>query len=81
MMRSFAYHKKDPFLQYFGSNWETCKEEWLAYLRDNMPYLNNHTNNQIKRGLGKIKQVMDQKDPINDLISTLVMLQEWYEER
>ncbi|EEY54613.1 uncharacterized protein PITG_20217 [Phytophthora infestans T30-4] len=27
MMRSLAYNKKDPLLQYFESNSETCKEE------------------------------------------------------
>lgn len=81
MLRSLGHNMKDPFYEYFDANWETCKEEWVDYLRDNVPHLNNHTNNRIESGWGKIKQVVDREDPIDELISTLVMLQEWSEER
>ncbi|GMF40960.1 unnamed protein product [Phytophthora fragariaefolia] len=67
-------------LKYFEVNWETCKEEWVNYHRDNVPHLNNHTNNRIESGWGKIKQVVQRDDPIDELIGTLIMLQEWSEE-
>ncbi|GMF19921.1 unnamed protein product [Phytophthora fragariaefolia] len=75
-----GYDKKDAFFEYFEVNWETCKEEWVNYHRDNVPHLNNHTNNRIESGWRKIKQVVQHDDPIDELIGTLIMLQEWSEE-
>ncbi|KAE9051288.1 hypothetical protein PR001_g1608 [Phytophthora rubi] len=80
MLRSLGNDKKDAFFEYFEVNWETCKEEWVNYRRDNVPHLNNHTNNRIESGWGKIKQVVEREDPIDELIGTLIMLQEWSEE-
>ncbi|GMG16268.1 unnamed protein product [Phytophthora fragariaefolia] len=80
MLRSLGHDKKDAFFEYFEVNWETCKEEWVNYHRDNVPHLNNHTNNRIESGWRKIKQVVQPDDPIDELIGTLIMLQEWSEE-
>ncbi|KAE8968249.1 hypothetical protein PR001_g27853 [Phytophthora rubi] len=57
MLRSLGHNMKDPFYEYFDANWETCKEEWVDYLRDNVPHLNNHTNNRIESGWGKINRL------------------------
>ncbi|KAG6946068.1 hypothetical protein JG688_00016224 [Phytophthora aleatoria] len=81
MLRSLAYNKKDQFSQYLEANWETCKEDWVDYHRDNLPHLNNHTNIRIESGWGKINQVMEREDLIDELISTLVVLQEQSEQR
>ncbi|KAE8999486.1 hypothetical protein PF011_g14603 [Phytophthora fragariae] len=80
MLRSLGNDKKNAFFEYFEVNWETRKEEWVNYRRDNVPHLNNHTNNRIESGWGKIKQVVEREDPIDELIGTLIMLQEWSEE-
>ncbi|GMF31129.1 unnamed protein product [Phytophthora fragariaefolia] len=75
MLWSLGYDKKDALFEYFEVNWETCKEEWVNYHRDNVPHLNNHTNNSIESCWGKIKQVFQRDDPIDELIGTLIMLQ------
>ncbi|GMF40557.1 unnamed protein product [Phytophthora fragariaefolia] len=80
ILRSLGYDKKYSFFEYFEVNWETCKEEWVNYHRDNVPHLNNHPNNRIGSDWGKIKQVVQRDDPIDELIGTLIMLQEWSDE-
>ncbi|RLN55055.1 hypothetical protein BBJ28_00004331 [Nothophytophthora sp. Chile5] len=70
----------DPFFLYFEKNWENCRRDWVDYHRDNVPHLNNHTNNRIESGWGTLKQKVDRQYSIDELIST-VMLQEWSEDR
>lgn len=77
MLRSLGNDKNAAFLQYFKTNWETCKNEWVDYHRDNLPHLNNHTNNRIESGWGKIKQLLNRGYAIDETISTLILLQEW----
>ncbi|POM81662.1 Hypothetical protein PHPALM_336 [Phytophthora palmivora] len=48
MMQSLENNETDAFFQYATTNWETCKEEWIDYHRDNVPHLNSHTNNSIE---------------------------------
>ncbi|OWY93446.1 hypothetical protein PHMEG_00037165 [Phytophthora megakarya] len=75
-------YKQNPFYQYFEEvNWETCKDEWVDYERNNLPHLSNHTNNRIENGWGKLKQRVDREYTIDELISTVVLLQEWSEDR
>ncbi|KAE9271496.1 hypothetical protein PF008_g30338, partial [Phytophthora fragariae] len=47
MLRSLGNDKKDAFFEYFKVNWETCKEEWVNYRRDNVPHLNTLSPNVI----------------------------------
>ncbi|ETP24487.1 hypothetical protein F441_02529 [Phytophthora nicotianae CJ01A1] len=67
MLRLLGNDKKDPFFE--------------RSHRDNFPHLNNHTNNRIESGWGKIKQLVDREDSIDELTSTLILLQEWSEEQ
>ncbi|KAE9272456.1 hypothetical protein PF001_g27933 [Phytophthora fragariae] len=47
MLRSLGNDKKDAFFEYFKVSWETCKEEWVNYRRDNVPHLNTLSPNVI----------------------------------
>lgn len=74
-------YQKNLFFLYFEEHWEGCKPEWVDYERDNLPHLSNHTNNRIENGWGKLKQKVDREYTIDELISTIVLLQEWSEDR
>lgn len=60
----------------FIDNWDGSRAEWVLYERGNVPHLGNHTNNRLESKWGKIKQVVSKDDSIDELISTLILLQE-----
>ncbi|POM62808.1 hypothetical protein PHPALM_27988 [Phytophthora palmivora] len=67
------------FYRFFLDNWDDCRDEWVLYLRGNVPHLGNNTNNKLESKWGKIKQVVAKDFTIDELISTLIVLQEFAE--
>ncbi|ETL34049.1 hypothetical protein L916_13648 [Phytophthora nicotianae] len=80
MLRLLGGNTSDPFYKYFQANWELCKDEWVDYHRDNVPHLSNHTNNRIECGWGKLKQKVKREYTIDEMLATIIMLQEWSED-
>ncbi|KAG2771012.1 hypothetical protein PC129_g2257 [Phytophthora cactorum] len=62
--------------RYFIDNWDGIREQLVLYERGNVAHLGNHTNNRLESKWGKIKQVVRKDDSIDELISTLILLQE-----
>ncbi|RLN93883.1 hypothetical protein BBJ28_00011897 [Nothophytophthora sp. Chile5] len=69
-----------PLYQLFINHWDNMEEEWVAYLRGNVTHPNNNTNNRLESKRYKIKQATKRSGNIDVLISTLILLQEWYED-
>ncbi|POM58472.1 LOW QUALITY PROTEIN: Hypothetical protein PHPALM_36873 [Phytophthora palmivora] len=62
-------------------NWDANREEWVSYLRGNVPHLTNNTNNRIESKWGKIKDVIKDSLFIDQLLSALITLQEYGKEQ
>ncbi|POM65156.1 Hypothetical protein PHPALM_19178, partial [Phytophthora palmivora] len=73
--------KAHELYKFFLSNWDANREEWVSYLRGNVPHLTNNTNNRIESKWGKIKDVIKDSLSIDQLLSTLITLQEYGEEQ
>ncbi|KAL4087549.1 hypothetical protein PRIC1_013439 [Phytophthora ramorum] len=70
-----------PLYQTFLDNWDNSQEEWVSYLRGNVPHLTNNTNNRIESKWGKIKDVIKGTCSIDELVTTLITLQEYAEDQ
>ncbi|POM62460.1 hypothetical protein PHPALM_28392 [Phytophthora palmivora] len=73
--------KAHELYKFFLSNWDANREERVSYLRGNVPHLTNNTHNRIESKWGKIKDVIKDSLSIDQLLSTLVTLQEYGEEQ
>ncbi|KAE8879565.1 hypothetical protein PF003_g36420 [Phytophthora fragariae] len=73
--------EEHPLYRTFLENWDNSQEEWVSYLRGNMPHLTNNTNNRIESKWGKIKDVINCTFSINELVTTLITLQEYAEDQ
>ncbi|OWZ11109.1 hypothetical protein PHMEG_00015924 [Phytophthora megakarya] len=62
---------KDTLLEQLG--------EWVTYKHGNVPQLTNNTNNRIESKWGKKKDVIDESFSVDQLLSTLITLQEYAE--
>ncbi|POM62098.1 hypothetical protein PHPALM_28783 [Phytophthora palmivora] len=63
--------------KFFLSNCDVNREEWVSYLCGNVPHLTNNTNNRIESKWGKIKDVIKDSLSIDQLLPTLITLQEY----
>ncbi|KAL4093296.1 hypothetical protein PRIC1_010730 [Phytophthora ramorum] len=70
-----------PLHQTFLDNWDNSQEEWVSYLRGNVPHLTNNTNNRIESKWGKIKDLIKVTCSIDELVTTLITLQEYAEDQ
>ncbi|KAG2766204.1 hypothetical protein Pcac1_g22381 [Phytophthora cactorum] len=71
---------KNHMYAFFLKNWDSCKAEWVGYLRKNIPYLQNITNNRIEAKWGLVKKVVNGTFEIDESIATLITVQEWAED-
>ncbi|KAG3136555.1 hypothetical protein PI126_g17786 [Phytophthora idaei] len=60
----------------FIDNWDGMRAEWVLYERGNVPHLGKPTNNRLESKWGEIKLVISRDNTIDELISTLIFLQE-----
>ncbi|KAE8956287.1 hypothetical protein PR001_g31783, partial [Phytophthora rubi] len=70
-----------PLYKTFLENWDNSQKEWVSYLRGNVPHLTNNTNNRIESKWGKIKDVIKGTNSIDELVTTLITLQEYAEDQ
>ncbi|KAE9201535.1 hypothetical protein PF002_g21503 [Phytophthora fragariae] len=73
--------EEHPLYRTFLDNWDNSQEEWVSYLRGNVPQLTNNTNNRIESKWGKIKDVIKGTFSIDGLATTLITLQEYAEDQ
>ncbi|KAE8952075.1 hypothetical protein PF011_g32804 [Phytophthora fragariae] len=73
--------EEHPLYRKVLENWDNSQEEWVPYLRGNVPHLTNNTNNRIESKWGKIKDVINGTFSIDELVTTLITLQEYAEDQ
>ncbi|OWY95994.1 hypothetical protein PHMEG_00033855, partial [Phytophthora megakarya] len=81
LLQLLGGHTDHELYQSFLNNWDANRREWVLFERGNVPHLRNHTNNRLESKWGKVKQVINKDDFIDDLISTLIFLQEVAEDK
>ncbi|KAG6948465.1 hypothetical protein JG687_00015459 [Phytophthora cactorum] len=57
-------------------NWYGNISEWMRYECGKVPHLDNNTNNRLESKWGKTKQISSKANSIDELIFTLMLLQE-----
>ncbi|RLN50961.1 hypothetical protein BBJ28_00009515, partial [Nothophytophthora sp. Chile5] len=80
LMRALNGDSSHPLFKFFIDNWDSCKAEWVMYLRADVPHLQNNTNNRIEAKWGSIKKVIKPSFEIDEVIPTLITFQQWAEE-
>ncbi|GMF61864.1 unnamed protein product [Phytophthora fragariaefolia] len=63
------------------NHWDTTTDGWVMFKRCGVPHLKNNTNNRLESKWGRIKEVVNGNFTIDQLISMLITLQEYSEER
>ncbi|GMF35331.1 unnamed protein product [Phytophthora fragariaefolia] len=48
--------EQTPFVAYFETNWDNCRERWCAYKRQNAVRLGNNTNNRLEFSWKQLKE-------------------------
>ncbi|GMF44363.1 unnamed protein product [Phytophthora fragariaefolia] len=69
------------FYRTFTTYWDSTQDEWVAYKRGNIPHLTNNTNNRTETKWGKLKDIINDSFTIDQLLSTLITLQNYAEEQ
>ncbi|KAH7472206.1 Zinc finger SWIM domain-containing protein 3 [Phytophthora ramorum] len=62
-------------------HWDTTTDEWVMFKRGGVPHLKNNTNNHLESKWGRVKEVVDGNFTIDELVSMLITLQDYAEER
>ncbi|KAG6942158.1 hypothetical protein JG687_00019223 [Phytophthora cactorum] len=81
MLEKIGGNETHPLYKTFEENWDNSQDQWVSYKRGNVPHLTNNTNNRIESKSGKIKDVIKDTFTIDELVSTLITLQEYTEEQ
>ncbi|KAG3248493.1 hypothetical protein PI124_g6826 [Phytophthora idaei] len=81
MLEKIGGNETHPLYKTFEENWDNSQDQWVSYKRRNVPHLTNNTNNRIESKWGKIKDVIKDTFTIDELVSTLITLQEYAEEQ
>ncbi|EGZ09033.1 hypothetical protein PHYSODRAFT_525812 [Phytophthora sojae] len=67
--------KDHPLYKYFIKKWDGITDEWVSYLRTDVPHLGNHTNNRIEAKWAKLKDLIRPSASVDVCIATLIGLQ------
>ena len=63
----------DAFQKYFVKNWDSCKEMWATYLRDEHLHFANTTNNRLECHNQKIKDVTARSMSISEMFDNMLL--------
>ncbi|OWZ14375.1 LOW QUALITY PROTEIN: hypothetical protein PHMEG_00012156 [Phytophthora megakarya] len=80
-LESLSGNAEHSFCNTFMENWDNSQNEWVEFHRGNVWHLMNYTNSRIESKLGKIKDVVKGSFSIDELVATLLTLQEYAEEQ
>ncbi|KAE9325814.1 hypothetical protein PR003_g16385 [Phytophthora rubi] len=81
MLEKLGGNDSHPLYNIFMENWDNSQDDWVSFKRGNVPHLTNNTNNRIESKWGKIKDVIKDTFSIDELLSTLITLQEYAEDQ
>ncbi|KAE9028556.1 hypothetical protein PF011_g1502 [Phytophthora fragariae] len=81
MLEKLGGNDSHPLYKIFMENWDNSQDNWVSVKRGNVPHLTNNTNNRIESKWGKIKDVIKDTFSIDELLSTLITLQEYAEDQ
>ncbi|KAG6608893.1 uncharacterized protein IUM83_12773 [Phytophthora cinnamomi] len=80
MLEKLGWSASHPLYHTVMENWDNTEDEWVSFKRENVPHLTNNTNNRIESKWGNIKDVIKDTFTIDQVLSTLITLQEYAEE-
>ena len=63
----------DTFKQYFIKNWESCKDKWVTFLRDENVHFANTTNNRLECHNHKLKDVTARSMSISEMFQNVLL--------
>ncbi|GMF23907.1 unnamed protein product [Phytophthora lilii] len=81
LLESLGNDKEHHLFAIFMHHWDTSTDEWVMFKRGGVPHLMNHTNNRLESKWGRIKEVVDGNFTVDELVSMLITLQDFAEER
>ncbi|KUF96199.1 hypothetical protein AM588_10008562 [Phytophthora nicotianae] len=81
LLETLGNDKENRLYMSFMQHWDTTTDEWVMFKRGDVPHLMNNTNNRLESKWGRIKEVIDTHMTIDELISMLITLQGYAEER
>ena len=61
------------FFQYFTKNWDTCKEKWVSFLRDQYLHFANTTNNRLEYHNQKLKDVTSRSMSLSEMFQNVLL--------
>ncbi|XP_060069265.1 uncharacterized protein LOC132549354 [Ylistrum balloti] len=59
------------FIDYFDTNWHSCKEMWVHHFRTTTKFLGNHTNNKVESHNQKLKTYIKRNSHLSESIKGL----------
>ena len=63
----------DAFKEYFIRSWDSCKEKWVTFLRDENVHLANTTNNRLKCHNHKLKDVTARSMSLSEMFENVLL--------
>ncbi|ETI44320.1 hypothetical protein F443_10983 [Phytophthora nicotianae P1569] len=81
LLETLGNDKENRLYMSFMQHWDTTTDEWVMFKHGDVPHLMNNTNNRLESKWGRIKEVMDTHMTIDELLSMLITLQGYAEER
>ncbi len=63
----------DAFKQYFTKCWDTCKVQWVSFLRDEYLHLANTTNNRLECHNQKLKDVTSRSMSLSEMFANVLL--------
>lgn len=81
LLETLDNDKENHLYMSFMQHWDTTTDEWVMFKRGGVPHLKNNTNNRLETKWGRVKEVVDGNFTIDELVTMLITLQEYAEER
>ncbi|GMF26148.1 unnamed protein product [Phytophthora fragariaefolia] len=81
LLETLGGDKDNHLYQSFKQHLASTTDEWVIFKRGGVPHLQNHTNNRLESKWGRVKEIVDGNFTIDELVSMLITLQDYDEER
>ncbi|ETK81892.1 hypothetical protein L915_12642, partial [Phytophthora nicotianae] len=81
MLKTVGNNTENLLYKSFVQHWDTTIDEWVMFKRGDVPHLMNNTNNRLESKWGRLKEIVSGTFAIDELISMLITMQEYAEER
>ncbi|GMF51106.1 unnamed protein product [Phytophthora fragariaefolia] len=64
-----------PFECYFTKNWDSCRDMWCSYARQNAVTLGNNTNNRLESSWKQMKEVVNSSMGLDECLALIMFYQ------